>query len=180
MSWLRRCWRRLSNAHLIEVTPMRGLFKVILVVATIVLSALLIQHSCQKDPGRPDPYRPGGVAMVTQPPAVNTAPSIAPTSGIVQDAPRVASKARTPTVRARRERTEAHGDEVAAVPAATPGPKPAKADDDIIKTSTARTTAARSARRTVARTRTVRRKEQQRIEAGVKASRRVEAKPMND
>src|SRR6476646_1361236 len=142
-----------------EVTPMRGLFKVILAAVTILFSALLIQRSCHEEPGKPDPYRPGGVAVVTQPPVLSGAPksevpNTTPMARIAQATPHVEGHARTATAAAPIERPEAHEETVAAVPSATPIPTQAKAPDDLPRT--ARTTTVRAARRTVARTKTVR------------------------
>jgi hypothetical protein len=77
---------------------MRRLFKVILAVVTILFSALLIERSCGEDQGRPDPARPGGVAMVAPPVAYSGAPNTAPMSSIAQATPHVESDAPVKTV----------------------------------------------------------------------------------
>jgi hypothetical protein len=157
---------------------MRGLFKVILAAVTILFSALLIQRSCHEDPGKPDPYRPGGVAMVTQPPVLSGASNATPMAHITQNASSAASDAPTAIATAPTERPEAHGETVAAARRATPIRTQAKANDEM--PGTARTTTARAARRTVARTKTVRRTEPERRAAAAKKSNSERVKPMND
>jgi hypothetical protein len=158
---------------------MRQLVKVILIVATISFCVFLIDRSCNEDPVRLDPNRPGGVAQVMPPVAVkDESPITAPTARMAQATPHVAAADRTVAGVVATERPEAHGETVAAAPRSTPSPAQAKADGDINRT--ARATTARAARRTVARTQTARRKEHERLEAGVKNSKRQRTKPMDD
>lgn len=146
---------------------MRRLLKVILAVVTILFSALLIERSCHEDQGRPDPDRPGGVAMVA-PPALSGAPHTAPMAHIAQATPRVESDGPVKTAATAKKRPEERGDDVAAAPAPT-AIREAKADDDVDRT--ARTSAARPSRRALARTRTIRKEQRWGVAARKKATR---------
>jgi hypothetical protein len=150
-----------------EVTPMRRLFQVILIVLTISFSAFLIERSCHEDPGRLDPNRPGGITQAIRPPVINKAPitaSASPTAQLDEEHPskELAAKEKSspeprdqsPAVAAAtaQPRTKAATAEAVTASIPSPGPEAARADEGVHRIATTGTeTTARAQRANAAR-----------------------------